>query len=180
MRLLYFFVFLSFAIPAQATQYQLGAGQYTVIGPFDDALFVQNTTTIASVLPVIPDSPEPGRQDLEWWKISGFEAIVTANGFRQYFNCGSNAGYRCAYPWEFWTNNYFLIFPGENNLVIDGSAYTYGPDIQPAFVFDLFFNLPDGFVITGIPEPSTWAMLLIGFASIGFITYRRRSYLKPA
>ena len=28
------------------------------------------------------------------------------------------------------------------------------------------------------PEPSTWAMMLLGFAGIGFIAYRRKS--KPA
>jgi hypothetical protein len=28
-----------------------------------------------------------------------------------------------------------------------------------------------------VPEPSTWAMLLIGFASIGFIVHRRKSKL---
>src|SRR6185295_10947725 len=29
-------------------------------------------------------------------------------------------------------------------------------------------------VVPGVPEPSTWAMLLIGFAGIGFLTHRRR------
>ncbi len=28
--------------------------------------------------------------------------------------------------------------------------------------------------IRAVPEPSTWAMLLLGFAGVGFITYRRR------
>jgi hypothetical protein len=31
------------------------------------------------------------------------------------------------------------------------------------------------FVASAVPEPSTWAMLLLGFAGIGLITYRRRS-----
>jgi PEP-CTERM motif len=42
--------------------------------------------------------------------------------------------------------------------------------------FSLSVILPDGFSIEGIaavPEPSTWAMLLIGFAGIGFGAYRR-------
>jgi hypothetical protein len=41
--------------------------------------------------------------------------------------------------------------------------------------------LPDGLSVAGeepiasaIPEPSTWAMLLIGFAGIGFAAYRKR------
>jgi PEP-CTERM motif len=27
---------------------------------------------------------------------------------------------------------------------------------------------------SAVPEPSTWAMLLIGFAGVGFMAYRRR------
>jgi hypothetical protein len=67
---------------------------------------------------------------------------------------------------------------------------------SPAQLYDLTFTLPDGFielgwtspsvytppefigaVTTAVPEPSTWAMLLIGFAGIGFATYRRRHSL---
>jgi hypothetical protein len=33
-------------------------------------------------------------------------------------------------------------------------------------------------LVTAVPEPSTWAMIILGFAGIGFMTYRRRS--KPA
>jgi PEP-CTERM motif len=32
--------------------------------------------------------------------------------------------------------------------------------------------------VGGVPEPSTWAMMLLGFAGIGFMAYRRKS--KPA
>lgn len=32
--------------------------------------------------------------------------------------------------------------------------------------------------IAAVPEPSTWATILVGFAAIGFMTYRRKS--KPA
>jgi fibronectin-binding autotransporter adhesin len=32
--------------------------------------------------------------------------------------------------------------------------------------------------VGGIPEPSTWAMIILGFAGIGFMAYRRKS--KPA
>ena len=31
---------------------------------------------------------------------------------------------------------------------------------------------------TAVPEPSTWAMMILGFAGIGFVAYRRKS--KPA
>ena len=31
----------------------------------------------------------------------------------------------------------------------------------------------DGFVGTPVPEPSTWAMMLFGFAGLGFLAYRK-------
>ena len=30
-------------------------------------------------------------------------------------------------------------------------------------------------VTEAVPEPSTWAMLLLGFAGVGFMAYRRRN-----
>ena len=32
--------------------------------------------------------------------------------------------------------------------------------------------------VAAVPEPSTWAMMLLGFAGIGFVAYRRKA--KPA
>ena len=41
-------------------------------------------------------------------------------------------------------------------------------------------NILDNVILmtAAVPEPSTWAMLLLGFAGIGFMAYRRKS--KPA
>jgi hypothetical protein len=33
-------------------------------------------------------------------------------------------------------------------------------------------------VVAAVPEPSTWAMMILGFAGVGFVAYRRKS--KPA
>ena len=41
-----------------------------------------------------------------------------------------------------------------------------------------FIRNMQGTLTPAVPEPSTWAMLLIGFAGIGFMAYRRKS--KPA
>jgi PEP-CTERM motif len=30
-------------------------------------------------------------------------------------------------------------------------------------------------VLAPVPEPSTWAMLILGFVGVGFIAYRRRN-----
>jgi hypothetical protein len=29
--------------------------------------------------------------------------------------------------------------------------------------------------VSAVPEPSTWAMMILGFAGIGFMSYRRKS-----
>jgi hypothetical protein len=33
----------------------------------------------------------------------------------------------------------------------------------------------DGAVLAAVPEPSTWAMMILGFAGLGYMTYRRRN-----
>jgi hypothetical protein len=40
--------------------------------------------------------------------------------------------------------------------------------------------LAEGLAITAVPEPSTWAMMILGFFGIGFVAYRRRSPLAIA
>jgi hypothetical protein len=44
----------------------------------------------------------------------------------------------------------------------------FGPDAGPL----------TSFTVTAVPEPSTWAMMVLGFAGVGFMAYRRKS--KPA
>jgi hypothetical protein len=34
--------------------------------------------------------------------------------------------------------------------------------------------------VSAVPEPSTWAMLILGFAGVGYMAYRRRSPAAPA
>ena len=36
------------------------------------------------------------------------------------------------------------------------------------------FALLDGVSLTAVPEPSTWAMMLVGFGGLGYAAYRRR------
>lgn len=45
-----------------------------------------------------------------------------------------------------------------------------------------FYNNPNinsfevaNFTVTAVPEPATWAMMLLGFAGLGFAAYRRKS-----
>ena len=35
--------------------------------------------------------------------------------------------------------------------------------------------LGNAFSVTAVPEPSTWAMMLLGFVGLGYAAFRRRS-----
>ena len=37
-----------------------------------------------------------------------------------------------------------------------------------------YFDHTFVFAISAVPEPSTWAMMILGFAGVGYMTYRRR------
>ena len=54
--------------------------------------------------------------------------------------------------------------------------YTVG--LTPDAILSTPVTMTADFVTSAVPEPSTWAMLLLGFAGVGFMAYRRKS--KPA
>jgi hypothetical protein len=56
-------------------------------------------------------------------------------------------------------------FDGSSSLGLPGSI-----DGSPVNRYDA-----GTFMASAVPEPSTWAMLLLGFAGIGFMVYRRKS-----
>jgi PEP-CTERM motif len=59
-----------------------------------------------------------------------------------------------------------------------GYVTTFGPE-----VLQYGYNqTPGGAIATGssVPEPATWAMMLLGFAGLGYMGYRRRGALSAA
>ena len=60
------------------------------------------------------------------------------------------------------------------NFIADGTSNTINFSERNG---PLYIGLDD-VSVTAVPEPATWAMMILGFAGIGFIAYRRKS--KPA
>jgi len=83
----------------------------------------------------------------------------------------------------------FLYDPAKGNLLMTVvSGLTYGDlylDVDQnnpatnsrfsAYSYDWNQGLVTGFNVAAVPEPSTWAMLILGFAGVGVLAYRRRS-----
>jgi hypothetical protein len=67
--------------------------------------------------------------------------------------------------------NFFTITSINGQLMTDVSLTA----INGATFDDLRQVRLGGFSTVGaVPEPSTWAMMILGFAGVGFLAYRRR------
>jgi hypothetical protein len=65
--------------------------------------------------------------------------------------------------------------PGFNVTI---HAQDVGPDPVGVYTGDVFATITGSADVGAVPEPSTWAMMLLGFAGVGFMAYRRKS--KPS
>jgi hypothetical protein len=71
-----------------------------------------------------------------------------------------------------------LSVPSENNVIVAGSP---GPSFECQNSYSCYVPaegniryIASGFA-TSAPEASTWAMIILGFCGIGFMSYRRKS-----
>ena len=66
------------------------------------------------------------------------------------------------------------LSPGEHTLTFGGaeSPWPVAPDGFSTSVIDR--------INVGVPEPATWAMMLLGFAGLGYAGYRRGRELRAS
>jgi hypothetical protein len=83
---------------------------------------------------------------------------VYINGVQQisFIDSSNLASFSIGDPLNFFIDN--LSFPGEAS---SGQVRS--------------ISISDQVLMAAVPEPSTWAMIVLGFAGIGFMTYRRKS-----
>lgn len=87
------------------------------------------------------------------------------------------------------TSGFWSFLDGTNTLTgsLAGlSSVSFGPLSYASGSYDFIFSYNGKVgntkevgsvtgVITAVPEPATWAMMILGFIGVGFVAYRRRS-----
>ncbi|MDN3275912.1 PEPxxWA-CTERM sorting domain-containing protein [Frankia sp. RB7] len=71
---------------------------------------------------------------------------------------------------------------GASTAVVDLGTLTSGTDYSLKIFYadrartDAVLGIPslDGATVSSVPEPSTWAMMILGFFGVGFVAYRRQ------
>jgi hypothetical protein len=61
--------------------------------------------------------------------------------------------------------DYHTLYPGDSEF----NQKAYGPNLEP------WIMLSQVEFTTAVPEPSTWLMMIVGFAGLGFAAYRRKA-----
>jgi PEP-CTERM motif len=106
--------------------------------------------------------------------------LATSGHFQSFAQVHSNSGADLS-------NYIYTNDPNAPNLTLLTTPFNYTLNTQYSYDNSNSFQywsdnltlLPTTVTLTdGVPEPSTWAMMILGFAGIGFMTYRRKS--KPA
>ena len=74
-----------------------------------------------------------------------------------------------------WTAGYwgsvilgYVHFQGFGGELIESVTFNNDPSINA-------FEVANFSVTAPVPEPSTWAMMILGFAGVGFMAYRKKS-----
>ena len=80
--------------------------------------------------------------------------------------------------------NTLIDFPGET----PSDTSSFGPVAGSAVLHHFIIDYVEGngapsilnFAVTAVPEPATWAMMILGFLGVGFLSYRKKSAFRFA
>ena len=117
----------------------------------------------------LTDAFNPG--DVYTVKSGGLTAISTFTLYSVPFTLGIGASpstYDAAWTDSSFSHLQLQFDAGSYSLTIQGD----GAGGLPA---GFAYRLDDGAFTSAVPEPSTWAMAILGFAGIGFLAFRRKT-----
>jgi hypothetical protein len=154
-----------------------GGGDYVVTGPFigpDDpviTLAVYGNVTGGNYDGPLPPPP-PSDSGINAY---GAEAILMVNDYVIYASCYyTQIESMCGRSLPGVSSGYINVSQGFQDLLFSSQLSSIG-DVSPQ-IATFFVSVPDGYslmpLVDAVPELSTWAMLLIGFAAIGTLTCR--------
>jgi hypothetical protein len=189
-----------------SADFQLRIGSVKSSSPFNGVLFGAETFTgnlvfdnnlvpgagtgfqniFFSTFPDIANIPSTSALSLPFPGVQTFilsDALVefpTQDAAIQYNN-GAFNGLFYVSDFTFAANQYRLRFNG-NSFNIAPISSLLSPVVSGTVNLDLrlFDEAPFTPVVSAVPEPSTWAMLLLGFAGIGYIGLRQRKRMIAA
>ncbi|MBR0697376.1 PEPxxWA-CTERM sorting domain-containing protein [Bradyrhizobium lablabi] len=146
-------------------------------GTFDIYLsYVPNTTNISTF-----DTGAFAFPDATFTNVFSGSAPAVSDGRLDFnlstsFNYDPTKGYLMLTVREFGlSNGNTLYLDSDSNVGTTNSRFS-------AYPYEWNQGLVTGFndSVAAVPEPSTWAMLILGFAGIGFIAHSRRNALRMA
>jgi hypothetical protein len=170
-------------------------GTTTIVGPFppepmaatfgNPAYYVPVQIEInynGKLPPVPPWLPSNNQSDFEVFvSVSGGEGYFVATDVSEHNQPGPGGCIDCqlAQSSDALNPNHVLLLTQDSYEISTSASfvneYGYDPGAPLEDFFSITATLPDGFSVAAVPEISTWAMLLIGFAGIGFVSWRRRA-----
>jgi PEP-CTERM motif len=149
--------------------------QFTVVQPVVDGnLSGTNTVTFD-----LPESPTPTLVTSSFFAINNVqvEVVSVLNGKASSAGASDEIGFFSA------SNGTETILDFGKSFFNDtlnvGSGYFTGSLSDPTFVPGTYSgangeSLTITDVTAAVPEPSTWAMMILGFCGLGFMAYRRK------
>lgn len=173
-RLLLIAVLCLAAAPVEASTFIVQDGQYEVYGDFGNFGITGSIS-----FGYTGGSVNPGAYDPDYGPYYGYQVTVRANNDGIVQDCSfSQTQSMCG---RFLHNHpqFFLSdFDGDGMslLTISTAVLTTNMTLSPLFIE---VDLPPGFILAaGVPEPSTWIMLLIGFALLSMVKGNDRQPLR--
>jgi PEP-CTERM motif len=141
-------------------------GTFTGTGPITDIVNIQNVSAeINNSAPIslnvwsyTPSSQNCG--DPSCYTLGNAGAVASSNGLNNNFVFSSAS---------------INIQPWNNPGSTVATQFAFGGD--PNTFIDVYNGQfsPSNFTVAAVPEPSTWAMMLLGFCALSFTAYRRKS-----
>ena len=170
-----FFAFLLSVLSAPFAQadtlVQLQSGVNQIDGPFTQNTFILIPISLQFTSPSTPPNFKFGDQ-FEW----GVTATIAGFSQLSLGACGgTNPGPCDQFPGSFLIFGGLGLGMGVSTIAVSTLSFStfvvpFGSEIFTPFPVEVFADLPDGFSLaSAVPEPSTWAMLLIGFVGLGFV-----------